>query len=169
MLSGELRCSWCSADRRCSNYIWMINHLIAYPSTSYIRDLTVMYHKWVFIKRYTYNSIFVQWGMLPWWPLQGIPSWSYIYKSTHPNLFEDRTPINSKYGCPIVKWVAETWLHNNNGCQATCPISYWHFSSTHWGRDTRAAIFQMAFSNALSWMKIYKFTSRFHLSLFPRV
>ena len=32
---------WRSADRRCSNYIWVINHLFAYQSASYIRDLTV--------------------------------------------------------------------------------------------------------------------------------
>ena len=30
VLSGEWRCSWSSADRRCSNYIWVINKLIAY-------------------------------------------------------------------------------------------------------------------------------------------
>ena len=30
MLSGEWRCSWSSADRRCSNYIWGINSCIAY-------------------------------------------------------------------------------------------------------------------------------------------
>ena len=29
-LSGEWRCSWSSADRQCSNYIWVINNLIAY-------------------------------------------------------------------------------------------------------------------------------------------
>ena len=30
VLSWEWRCSWSSADRRCSNYIWVINKLIAY-------------------------------------------------------------------------------------------------------------------------------------------
>ena len=39
--SGEWRCSWSSADRRCSNYIWLINSLIAYNGASYIRDLMV--------------------------------------------------------------------------------------------------------------------------------
>ena len=29
MLSREWRCSWSSADRRCSNYIWVIDNLIA--------------------------------------------------------------------------------------------------------------------------------------------
>ena len=39
MSNGEWRCSWSSADRRCSNYIWAINNLIAYWSAAYIRDL----------------------------------------------------------------------------------------------------------------------------------
>ena len=40
---------------------------------------------------------------------------------------------------------------------------------THWGRDKMAAIFQTTFSNAFSWMKMFKFRLRFHWSLFPRV
>ena len=42
VLSWEWRCSWSSADRRCSNYIWVINNIIAYKGASYIRDLTVL-------------------------------------------------------------------------------------------------------------------------------
>ena len=30
VFSGEWRCSWGSADRRCSNYIWVINNFIAH-------------------------------------------------------------------------------------------------------------------------------------------
>ena len=41
VLSGEWRCNWNSADRRCSNCIWVINNSIAYKSAAYIRDLTV--------------------------------------------------------------------------------------------------------------------------------
>ena len=44
VLSGEWKCIWSSADRRCSNYIWVINNLIAYKRASYIRDLTVYWH-----------------------------------------------------------------------------------------------------------------------------
>ena len=40
---------------------------------------------------------------------------------------------------------------------------------SHWGRDKMAAIFQKTFSNAFSWMKMFKFRLRFHWSLFPRV
>ena len=41
VLSREWRCCWSSADRRCSNYIWVVDNLIAYYGASYIRDLTV--------------------------------------------------------------------------------------------------------------------------------
>ena len=40
---------------------------------------------------------------------------------------------------------------------------------TYWGRDKMAAIFQMTFSNAFPWMKVYEFWLRFHWSLFLRV
>ena len=30
VLSREWRCSWSNADRRCSNYIWLINNCITY-------------------------------------------------------------------------------------------------------------------------------------------
>ena len=39
----------------------------------------------------------------------------------------------------------------------------------NWGQDKMAANFLITFSNAFSWMKIYEFRLRFHLSLFPRV
>ena len=39
---------------------------------------------------------------------------------------------------------------------------------THWDQDTMYAIFQTTFSNAFSWMKMFKFWLRFHWSLFPR-
>ena len=39
----------------------------------------------------------------------------------------------------------------------------------HWGRDNKATIYQTTFSNAFSWMKMYKFRLRFHWSLFPMV
>ena len=41
MLSREWRCSWSSADRRCSNYIWVIDNFIPYWGASYIRGFTV--------------------------------------------------------------------------------------------------------------------------------
>ena len=46
VLSREWRCSWSNADRRCSNYIWVINNLIALEGASYIRCLTVRFDFW---------------------------------------------------------------------------------------------------------------------------
>ena len=40
--SREWRCSWSGADRRCSNYIWVINNFIAHQGATYIRGLTVV-------------------------------------------------------------------------------------------------------------------------------
>ena len=40
-LDIEWRCSWSSADRRCSNYIWVIDNFVAYLGASYIRCFTV--------------------------------------------------------------------------------------------------------------------------------
>ena len=41
VLNWEWRCSWGSANRRCSNHIWVINNFIAYWGASYIRDFRV--------------------------------------------------------------------------------------------------------------------------------
>ena len=41
VLSREWRCSWSSADRRCSNYIWVVDKFIAYLGATYIRCFTV--------------------------------------------------------------------------------------------------------------------------------
>ena len=43
VLSQEWRCSWSSTGRRCSNYIWVFNKLIAYSGAAYIKDLTVYF------------------------------------------------------------------------------------------------------------------------------
>ena len=42
VLSREWRCSWSSADRRCSNYIGVVNNFITYWGATYIRGLTVV-------------------------------------------------------------------------------------------------------------------------------
>ena len=41
VLSRESWCSWRSVDRRCSNFIWVINKFIAYLGATYIRGLRV--------------------------------------------------------------------------------------------------------------------------------
>ena len=72
---------------------------------------------------------------------------------------------------------AMTW-HQTNGAKKTPLVwtndhqGHWGTYTlrgpselTHWGRDKMASIFQMTFSNALSWMKMYKFQLIFHWSL----
>ena len=41
VLSWEWRCSWSSAGRRYSNYIWVINNFDAYTGATYIRGFRV--------------------------------------------------------------------------------------------------------------------------------
>ena len=45
LLSREWRCSWSSADRRCSNYIWELDIFIACYGAPYIRGFTVYIYK----------------------------------------------------------------------------------------------------------------------------
>ena len=67
VLSREWRCSWSCADRRCSNYIWVISNFIAYSGAAYIRGLAVLLlavsflicrlvcycpHSWVIVHKY---------------------------------------------------------------------------------------------------------------------
>ena len=42
VLSREWRCSWSSTDRRCANYIWVIDNFNAYEDAPYIRVFTVI-------------------------------------------------------------------------------------------------------------------------------
>ena len=47
-----------------------------------------------------------------------------------------------------------------------------HFANTyltHWGRDKMAAILQMTFSHAFSWINMYEFRLKFHRNMFLRV
>ena len=60
MSSREWRCSWSSADRRCSNYIWVIDNFIAYWCASYIRGFTVCYSSyWNFSLSYGFYYQFL--------------------------------------------------------------------------------------------------------------
>ena len=54
VLSQEWRCSWSSTDRRCSNYIRVINSFSAYKGATHIRGLTVF--------QKTYNCL--QWAQI---------------------------------------------------------------------------------------------------------
>ena len=49
VLSCEWRCSWSSADRRCSNYIWVINQ--RFDGTCYKVELTLIQKETIVTKR----------------------------------------------------------------------------------------------------------------------
>ena len=58
-------------------------------------------------------------------------------------------------------WCSQEWLSNRT--QQNNILCIFELS------DKMAAIFHTTFSNAFSWMKMFKFRLRFHWSLFPRV
>ena len=45
------RYSWSSADRRCSNYIWVIDNSVAYLCATYVRDFTVYIYLLFYVRR----------------------------------------------------------------------------------------------------------------------
>ena len=63
-------------------------------------------------------------------------------------------------------YCTEVWSHGYNKSPL---IQVIELVLTHWGQDKMAAIFQKTFSNAFSWMKMYKFLLKFHWSVFPGV
>ena len=48
-------------------------------------------------------------------------------------------------------------------------LKYIFLSSTHWGQDKMAVIFQTTFSTAFPWMEMFEFRLKFHWNLFLRV
>ena len=51
-------------------------------------------------------------------------------------------------------------------CYFQCKICQINLCLTHWGQDKMTIIFQITFSNAFSWTKMYEFWLKFHWSLF---
>ena len=77
--------------------------------------------------------------------------------------------IWKKVQCHAMKYLQLIWRWDSLGFYLHLPdlqMSCSDLSSTHWGRDKMAAIFQKIFSNAFSWMKIYDFRLLYHWSLF---
>ena len=78
VLSREWRYSWGSADRRCSNYIWVIDNLIAHKGAPYIKDLTGITHTLVNCNRQHMDNIWniVEMALYGWAPL---PKWLLMF------------------------------------------------------------------------------------------
>ena len=78
-------------------------------------------------------------------------------------------------GCVCVLWSTKQLLNTDDLTHYIPMMTYGVISNdmfvalTHWGRDKMAEIFQMTFSDVFSWMKMFEFLLKFHLSLFLRV
>ena len=106
--SGEWRCSWSSADRRCSSYIWVIDNFIAYWSASYVRDLTVAAEK----GNKSLSEPMV--ASCTFAPL-GLVSWLFLFMliiSSLPNVqYDDQVSIHNKQW----KWISSVIYFRQNG------------------------------------------------------
>ena len=142
VLSWEWRCSWSSADRRCSNYIWVINNFIAYLGVPYIRDFTVLFS-----------------GMdSNWWVLKN--------DFRLPAEEEIRSMVSVEQCCAYYSMLAaeQRLKVSRNGVK----IKWCNAVNTLRLRQN-AAISQRTLSIAFSWMKMLEFRLNFHWSLFLRV
>ena len=97
VLSWEGRCSWSSADRRCSNYIWVINNFIAYKGATYIRGFTVVT---IMAVKVTY------------------PSWKLNWSTRHLNIYLMSTNkmYNTFKNSPISQITRCIWQIFQNQC-----------------------------------------------------
>ena len=95
-------------------------------------------------------------------------TWNEISTEARWDYFTNRAWRNCQW---VEDMDTKLHLHKTTRCnykdmlKSTCGVA----PLTHWGRDKMATISQTTLSNAFSWMKIYKFWLRFHLSLFQRV
>ena len=142
VLSWEWRCSWSSADRRCSNYIWVINNFIAYWSASNIRDFTVIKN----IPRPEQDGCsFV--GNIPKWVSEKD---NFCIMKKKWNSCQSTQWTTSDYW---FRWIWSRWktrpteLYQHIEAKAKWPPFHrWHFP----------------------WMKMHEFCLRFHWSLFVK-
>ena len=88
MVSWEWRCSWSSADRRCSN-IWSIDNFIAYLGVSYIRGFTVF----VFANTNTVYLYLTKFNAVYLYLITVFGVFSYVFKYTFSKHKFNRCPL----------------------------------------------------------------------------
>ena len=89
MLSWEWRCSWSSANRWYSNYIWVVNKFIADKGAPYIRDFTA----YIYVN--THASSIVQLASDVFICMQFLDTLSAVFKSQ--NLISSPHLTNVRY------------------------------------------------------------------------
>ena len=175
MLSRGWRCSWSSANRWCSNYIWVINNSVAFQGSlisevwRYTRGkkhlytgkdmtekmhmrMTVWHNMCMSLSEYITLKIVIK-----------CPK--YLQHTSHKH-----TADQDYFNClsfatalsPLIYTRWRTKKHNHTSIFQTCR-SYFIYALN----ELHSPKSLTTFSNAFIWMKKYKF--RFHWSLYPRV
>ena len=126
------------------------------------------------------RGIWVKWTSTLW--LRNQEKTIYISMShfclLHINGFPPNAPWRKWNGITVLRNVAINTIQvpvshlTASLCILPDNLLFWQTVSfpssrlSHWGRDKMAVIFQTTFLNTFSWVKMYEFRSRFHLSLF---
>ena len=135
VLSWEWRCSWSSADRRCSNYIWVINNVIAYKSASYIRDLTVRYIPISYRCTQAKSNYLSQ-----WWPRSILP-----YGVNRPQW------VNHMYSCNCTLCIFSSW--------SIMEYHVYYFYDIMYTHTVKLTLLEM-FTDEVSWNQLKLRTSQ---------
>ena len=117
-----------------------------------------------------------------WWHWSQTHTGLTLKDMSKTDLYQTTAKHNNAWTVYLILWIYFVSLYFIASCDAHFPEGHQHQFSwrlfvwrepchhlTHLGRDKMATVFQTTFSNAFSWMKMYKFWWRFHWSLFPRV
>ena len=119
VLSREWRCSWSSADRRCSNYIWMIiqnaNMFSCFPKRFNMTRINV--------------SVFLA-GYPPFCSENPQETYRKVMNWRETLIFPPEVPISNEARDLIQKWVMKKWWHKRklwNGY--FCLFIFWSVSN----------------------------------------
>ena len=98
--------------RRLIIIIWLRGKLVVFVATvfflGHVTDVciySISFSRWCFLTRLS-PSISIQ---------------ELLLKVSRCNSFDDRAPVDFIYGCPIFRWVSETWLHDKIPCRTVVP------------------------------------------------
>ena len=123
VLSREWRCSWSSADRQCSNYIWVIHNFIAHQGVAYIRGLTICWNALISSRSSYIRAGALGVGQVPWLILPNCSAaWNGITEATHEHRgFSNQQSLNSLFRLTSRK-ISKLCI--------TCLL--WRESTSHW-------------------------------------
>ena len=121
-------------------------HIYLHMASTALLVVTQLYaNRWVCAKQ-------TQKGMLPWWPLLGLPTLYPIIESSHCNSFEDQVPVDFIYGYLIFKWVAVAW-YRWEGIRIIVPAM----------ATRSSALFQCIATRLFRTMPLQSMTSRWYM------